>query len=63
MTEELVPAEVRAFILECIEAVSRFVLAFHPPGDEREPLHYLPRLFAFRLIAISAVLKNCPHKR
>ena len=41
-----------------IEAVSRFVLAFHPAGDETEPLYYLPRLFAFSLIVIAVVLKN-----
>ena len=46
-----------------IEAVSRFVLAFHPPGDEHEPLYYLPRLFAFSLIAVAVILKNRPHKR
>ncbi len=44
-----------------IEALSRFALAFHRTGDETEPLYYLPRLFAFSLIAVAVVLKNRPH--
>jgi hypothetical protein len=46
-----------------IEGASRFVLAFHPAGEETEPLYYLPRLFAFSLIAIAVVLKNRPRSR
>lgn len=46
-----------AFLIECI---SRAVLAFEQTADENEPLYYLPRLFAFSLIALAVVLKNRP---
>ena len=46
-----------------IEAASRFALAFHPAGDETEPLYYLPRLVAFSLIAVAVILKNRPRSR
>jgi len=46
-----------------IEAVTRFVFAFHPASDETEPLYYLPRLFAFALIILAVVLKNRPTNR
>lgn len=43
-----------------IEAVSRIVLALEPRPNENEPLYYLPRLFAFTLIAFAVILKNRP---
>lgn len=46
-----------------VEAVNRCVLAFRFSPNEDEPLFYLPRLFAFSLIALAVFLKNRPHGR
>jgi hypothetical protein len=46
-----------------VEALNRCVLTFRVSPNEDEPLFYLPRLFAFGLIALAVFLKNRPQKR
>lgn len=42
----------------CIEGISRVILGLIEDGDERQPLIYLMRLFAFVVILFAIVDKN-----